>query len=89
MIRPRVHLSDIDREELLSLRNRTNMRSKPSKRIIVLLALDKGWTLVDVKLVVGLSYPTISSLIAKYKQSGLACLSDKKQPVRPVMIDYD
>ena len=87
MISRRVILSDGDREELLSLRNSTDLRNKVSKRVIVLLELDKGRTIGDVKLVVGLCYPTISGLIAKYKESGLACLYDKKQPGRPAKID--
>ena len=56
MIRPRVILLDIDREELL-LDKSTDLRSKVSKRVIVLLELDKGKTIGNVKLVVGLSYP--------------------------------
>lgn len=78
---------DRDREELLTLRNSTNLRSKVSKRVIVLLELDKGKTIGNVRLIVGLSYPAISGLIAKYKESGLSCLYDKKQPGRPARID--
>lgn len=87
MIRPRISLIDRDREELLTLRNSTNLRSKLSKRVIVLLELDKGKTIGNVRLIVGLSYPAISGLIAKYKESGLSCLYDKKQPGRPARID--
>ena len=87
MIRPRVSLSDSDREELLSLLNTTDLRNKVSKRVIVLLELDKGRTIGDVKSVVGLSYPTVSGLIAKYKDGGLGCLYDKKQSGRPARID--
>ncbi len=59
MIRPRISLIDSDREELLTLRNSTNLRSKVSKRVIVLLELDKGQTIGNVRLIVGLSYPAI------------------------------
>ena len=87
MITPRVQLTPSDSDKLEEMLHKTSLRSKVFKRVTALLELDKGKTICSVCDILGLSHPTISTLIAKYKSVGLDCLLDKKQPGRPPRID--
>lgn len=87
MIKSHVSLSASELLYLMELQKQTNLRSKVFKRVLVLLELNKGKTIKEVKDLVSLSYPTISSLIERYNSTQLKCLEDKKQPGRPVKID--
>ena len=87
MLTPRVQLTASDRNELEEMLHKTSLRSKVFKRVTALLELDKGKTICSVCDILGLCYPTISTLITKYKSVGLDCLLDKKQPGRPSKID--
>ena len=87
MLTPRVQLTASDRNELEEMLHKTSLRSKVFKRVTALLELDKGKTICSVCDILGLSYPTISTLITKYKSVVLDCLLDKKQPGRPSKID--
>ena len=87
MLKSHLSLSESDLLYLLELQKQTNLRSKVFKRVLVLLELNKGKTIKEVKDLVSLSYPTISSLIERYNSTQLKCLEDKKQPGRPVKID--
>ena len=87
MLTPRVQLTASDRNELEEMLHKTSLRSKVFKRLTALLELDKGKTTCSVCDILGLSYPTIFTLITKYKSVGLDCLLDKKQLGRPSKID--
>ena len=87
MLTPIVQLTASDRNELEEMLHKTSLRSKVFKRVTALLELDKGKTICSVCDILGLSYPTISTLITKYKSVGLDYLLDKKQPGRPSKID--
>ena len=82
-----IELSMSDKTELQKLQNQNGLRSRVFKRVTVLLELDKGKTIEEVRGVSGLSYPPVSRLIERYKTEGLFCLEDKKQPGRPPQID--
>ena len=86
MQKSHIKVSTADNEELSRLLHQSDLRSKIFKRVAVLLELNKGKTIEEVRSVLGLSYPTIAKLIDNYKQSGLECLKDKDKPGRPPII---
>ena len=83
MQKSHVVLSAADKAELSALLHQNTLKSKVMKRVLILLELEKGNTIVGVEAMLGLSYPTVAKLIAAYQQSGLECLDYKKQPGRP------
>ena len=83
MAKPHVVLTESDQQLLSGLLHQSGLRSKVFKRVSVLLELNKGKTIEEVRSVVGWSYPTVAKLICNYQQSGLACLQDKDKPGRP------
>ena len=56
------------------------------KRVESLLLLNSGLKLVSVMQQVGLTYPTLKTLISRYEESGLDCLKDKSRSGRPIGI---
>lgn len=87
MQKSHITLSDTDKKELNALLHHSGLRSKVFKRVMVLLELDKGKTIEEVRGVLGLSYPTVAKVIEKYNAEQLKCLQDKKQSGRPPVID--
>lgn len=87
MVKSHVVLSAADKEALEGLLHQNAIKSKVLKRVMALLALDKGNTIAAVQDQLGLSYPTVAKLIGAYQQQGLGCLEYKKQPGRPPVID--
>jgi putative transposase len=87
MQKSHVTLSEPDKKELQELLRQSGLRSKVFKRVTILLELDKGKTIEEVRGIFGLSYPTVAKLIKKYVAAGLSCLQDQKQPGRPPKIN--
>ena|SRR3982750_2067964 len=87
MSKTHISLSASDKSELEALLHQSGLRSKVFKRVTALLELNKGSSIEAVRSVLGLSYPPVARLIEQYQQKGLACLHDKKQPGRPLLID--
>jgi putative transposase len=83
MSKSHVILSDTDKEELSRLLHQSNLKSKVFKRVTILLELDKGKTIEEVRKILGLCYPTVAKLLGNYQQNGLECLKDKSKPGRP------
>lgn len=82
-----IELTDEDKCYLEQLLKKGIQRVKVSKRVLALLALDKGQSLQVVKDLVAVSYLTVMKWRDKYKETGLAFLEDKQRSGRPVMID--
>jgi putative transposase len=78
-----VILSDSDHAELTGMLHRSDIKSRVFKRVSALLELHKGNTIEGVRTVLGLSYPTVATLIDNYRATGLGCLQDKSRPGRP------
>jgi putative transposase len=87
MKKEHVKLSETDRTYLENLIKRGSLAAKTYKRAIALLELDRGRTFTEVGQIVGVTKQTTSSWAGKYKETGLACLTDKPRPGRPTVID--
>lgn len=87
MKKEHVNLSDDDRTYLQSLIKQSDLPVKTYKRALALLELDRGRTFTEVAEIVGVVMQTTSTWAKTYKESGLACLSDKLRPGRPTVID--
>jgi transposase len=87
MQKTHLNLSDDDREFLRELVKKTNLSVKVFQRAQGLLALDKGQSLQQVAVGVGVNYNTVAVWRERYKQDGLALLNDKPRSGRPPQID--
>lgn len=87
MQKTHLNLSDDDREFLHELVKKTNLSVKVFQRAQGLLALDKGQSLQQVAVGVGVNYNTVAVWRERYKQDGLALLNDKPRSGRPPQID--
>jgi len=89
MKKEHVHLSDVDREALVSLVSQGKSSARTYKRAIALLELDRGKTITAVAETLGVTHNTVGTLRNNYKQKGLNCLQDAHRSGRPVEIDGD
>ena len=87
MKKEHVVLTDEHRTYLQSLIKKGSLPAKIYKRALALLELDRSRTFTEVAEIVGMVIQTVSTWAKKYKQSGLACLTDKPRPGRPTVID--
>jgi putative transposase len=88
MRKPHLQLRPEERETLMTLLAKGQLRAKVFKRALALLELDRGHTLSAVAQTVGVSYPTILAWRDKYVTDGLdAVLYDAPRSGRPVVID--
>jgi putative transposase len=87
MKKEHVRLSETDRTYLENLIKKGRLAARTYKRAIALLELDRGRTFTEVGQIVGVTKQTASIWAGKYKETGLACLTDKPRPGRPTVID--
>lgn len=81
-----ITLSESDRIVLQGMLLKRSLTVKIHKRVESLLLLDSGLKLVSVMQQVGLTYPTLKTLLSRYEESGLDCLKDRSRPGRPINI---
>lgn len=86
MKKEHVKLSDEDRDHLEGLLSKGSMKSRTYKRIIGLLALDKGLTYERVSERAHMSSRSLKRLAKRYRAEGLDCLYDRPRAGRPVQI---
>lgn len=86
MKKEHVQLSDSDRTYLENLLSKGSLPARTYKRALALLELDRGRTFTAVADMVGVVLQTVSGWATKYKTDGLAFLTDKPIPGRPVTI---
>lgn len=86
MKKQHVKLSSEHLESLTKLTNEGNISGQQYKRALALLELDRGKPYTAVSNTVGFTPVTLSTLAAKYKAIGLACLKDKPRSGRPPVI---
>jgi putative transposase len=82
-----VQLSEEERTYLQNLLKKGSLPAQTYKRALALLELDRGRTFTEVAQIVGAVIQTVSGWAQKYKESGLAFLTDKPRPGRPNVID--
>jgi transposase len=87
MQKTHLNLSDDDRKFLHELVKKTNLSVKVFQRAQGLLALDRGQSLQQVAIGVGVNYNTVAVWREGYKQDGLALLEDKPRSGRPPQIE--
>lgn len=86
MKKEHVNLTNSDRTYLTNLVKKGSLPAKTYKRAVALLELDRGRTFTEVATIVGLTQQTASTWATKYKDTGLAFLTDKPRPGRPTVI---
>jgi putative transposase len=87
MKKQHITLTDEHRTYLEELTAKDTLRAQVYKRAIALLELDRGKTFSDVAQTTGVVIQTISIWAKKYQSSGLALLTDKSRPGRPVQVN--
>lgn len=83
MKKQHVQLTPEHREQLKTITDQGMVSGRQYKRALALQELDRGKTYTEVAKTVGVRSVTLSTLAAKYKNEGLACLNDKPRPGRP------
>ena len=86
MKKQHIKLTGQDEGYLKKLLSKGSLKVRVQKRAMALLELNKGRTLVGVKELLGVSYPTVSGWAKKYNDGGLSFLEDKPRPGRPIGI---
>ncbi|MCB9004060.1 MAG: helix-turn-helix domain-containing protein [Ardenticatenaceae bacterium] len=87
MKKQHVTLTNDHRTYLQNLIKKGRLPAKTYKRALALLELDRGRTFTEVAQIVGVVIQTVSIWAQKYKESGLAFLTDPPRPGRPIVID--
>ena len=86
MKKQHVTLTNDHRTYLQNLIKKGSLPAKTYKRALALLELDRGRTFTEVAQIVGVVIQTVSTWAQKYKQSGLAFLTDQPRPGRPIVM---
>jgi transposase len=87
MKKQHVQLTAADREFLENLIRKGQHSAKAYRRAMALLELDRGQTYTAVLKTIHVSYPTLLTWAALYKQKGLKVLEDEHRSGRPIQID--
>jgi transposase len=86
MKKQHVQLTPVDREFLENLIRKGQHTAKAYRRAMALLELDRGLTYTAVKKTIQVSYPTLLTWSARYKQKGLKVLEDEPRSGHPIQI---
>ncbi|MBT9312176.1 helix-turn-helix domain-containing protein [Leptothoe kymatousa] len=82
-----LELTATDRRELEALLSKGQLSARQFKRATGLLELDRGKTIQSVCETLGINRVTVRKWRDRYQQEGLAMLTDKPRPGRPIEID--
>ena len=82
-----LELTPTERSELATLLSKGQLGARQFKRATGLLELDRGKTIQAVCETLGVNRVTVRKWRDRYHQEGLAMLTDKPRPGRPVQID--
>ena len=80
MKKQHVTLPNDHRTYLQNLIKKGSLPAKTYKRALALLELDRGRTFTEVAQIVDVVIQTVSTWAQKYKESGLAFLTDQQRP---------
>jgi putative transposase len=86
MKKQHVQLTPADREFLEDMIRTGQHTAKAYRRAMALLELDRGQTYTAVKKTIHVSYPTLLTWAALYKQKGLQVLEDEPRSGHPIQI---
>lgn len=87
MKKQHVQLTSADREFLENLIRKGQHTAKAYRRAMALLELDRGQTYTSVSKTIHVSYPTLLTWAALYKQKGLKVLEDLPRSGRPIQFN--
>jgi transposase len=87
MKKQHIQLTPADREFLENLIRKGQHPAKAYRRAMALLELDRGQTYTAVSKTLHVSFPTLLTWAALYKQKGLKVLADEPRSGRPLQID--
>ena len=82
-----LELTPTERSDLEALLSKGQLGARPFKRATGLLELDRGKTIQAVCDTLGVNRVTVRKWRNRYQQEGLAMLTDKPRPGRPIKID--
>jgi putative transposase len=82
-----VQLTTADREFLENMIRKGQHTAKAYRRAMALLELDRGQTYTAVSKMFHVSYPSLLTWAALYKEKGLKVLEDEPRSGRPIQID--
>lgn len=82
-----LELTATDRSDLEALLSKGQLGARQFKRATGLLELDRGKTIQAVCETLGVNRVTVRKWRDRYQQEGLALLTDKPRPGRPIEID--
>jgi len=82
-----LELTSTERSELEALLSKGQLGARQFKRATGLLELDRGKTIQAICETLGVSRVTVRKWRDRYHQEGLALLTDKPRPGRPIEID--
>lgn len=87
MNKPHLELSAAERSELTALLSKGQLGARQFKRATGLLELDRGKTIQAVCETLGVNRVTVRTWRDRYRQDGLALLTDRPRSGRPIEID--
>ena len=82
-----LELSPTERRDLEAFLSKGQLGARQFKRATGLLELDRGKTIQAVADTLGVNRVTVRTWRKRYQQEGLALLTDKPRPGRPIEID--
>lgn len=87
MKKQHIKLKEEDEKYLEEILSKGKLTAKKYKRATALLEMERGKTLQEIALTLGLNYNTVGQYRDKYNKEGLKFMEDLPRPGRPIEID--
>ena len=87
MKKQHINLKEEDKKYLEEVLSKGKLTAKKYKRATALLEMQRGKTLQEVALTLGINYNTVGQYRDKYNREGLKFMEDLPRPGRPIEID--
>lgn len=87
MKKQHIKLKEEDQKYLEEILSKGKLTAKKYKRATALLEMERGKTLQEIALTLGLNYNTVGQYRDKYNKEGLKFMEDLPRPGRPIEID--
>ncbi len=86
MKKQHINLKEEDKKYLEEVLSKGKLTAKKYKRATALLEMQRGKTLQEVALTLGINYNTVAQYRDKYNREGLKFMEDLPRPGRPIEI---
>ncbi|MBK7994843.1 MAG: helix-turn-helix domain containing protein [Blastocatellia bacterium] len=87
MKKQHIKLKEEDQKYLEEILSKGELTAKQYKRATALLEMQRGKTLQEIALMLGINYNTVAQYRDKYQKEGLKFMEDLPRPGRPIEID--